>query len=292
MHSIQEPDVLAPTRSPTWLLEHARNVNSQNGEDGILEKILEVIGSCDDGSCDQWCVEFGAWDGRYYSNTYNLIEHHGYSAVPIEADAKRFEELVQCFAGNRGVHPLHALVGCDHETGLDALLKRTPIPKDFDVLSIDIDGNDYHVWDAVREYRPKVVVIEYNPTIPTEVDFVQADDPSVQHGSSLAALDRLAREKGYELLAVTKVNAIFDIRDNRVWVMRGEPWAVTYLFNGYDGTVFVRGRCAMGWHHVRYRESRMQQIPRWMRQYPDHYGPVKRILARWYCSLKKRRLLP
>jgi len=58
-----------------WLLDHASDTYSQTGEDGIIEKILEHIPQK-----DRWCVEFGAWDGRLFSNTCNLIESKDYSS--------------------------------------------------------------------------------------------------------------------------------------------------------------------------------------------------------------------
>ena len=76
------------TRSNRWLNDHLRNVTSQNGEDGVIEKALEVIGTN-----DRYCVEFGAWDGITYSNTHHLIEDKGYSAVLIEADRQKFHQL-------------------------------------------------------------------------------------------------------------------------------------------------------------------------------------------------------
>ena len=78
------------------LLEFASNTYSQTGEDGVLGKILETLPER-----DLWCVEFGAWDGRHLSNTCNLIENRGYSAVLIEADAKRFRDLL----ADRGKNP-------------------------------------------------------------------------------------------------------------------------------------------------------------------------------------------
>ena len=149
-------------KEPRWLAECARNVTSQAGEDGIIEKALDVVGVR-----DRWCVEFGASDGRDWSNTHNLINRHGYSAVLIEADPRRVKQLKARYAGNAGVTPLRAFVGTGSQDGLDAILTPTPIPKNFDFLSVDIDGNDYHVWRAVREYRPKLVCIEFNPTIQT-----------------------------------------------------------------------------------------------------------------------------
>jgi hypothetical protein len=287
---------MTPARTETsndrWLLDHAANVTSQNGEDGIIAKVLEVIGTP-----RGWCVEFGAWDGRYLSNTHNLISNRGFYAVMIEGSAKRFRDLTSAFKDNPKVHAVNAFVGFTEADGLDGILARTPIPEDFDVLSIDIDGNDYHVWNAVNRYRPRVVVIEYNPTIPTAVDFVQPPDLSINQGASITALSRLAEQKGYELVAVTSHNCVFvrreyfpafGITDNSVASLRADESMVTYIFNGFDGTVFVRGYGLLGWHGVPYREKRMQLIARSFRRLPDTLGPVMKRLAKSYRSLKKR----
>src|SRR5258706_10047275 len=163
----------------TWLLDLA----TRQGMAAALDKMLSMLPVR-----DQWCVEFGAWDGLLASNTRELIVGQGYSAVLIEADRSKFRELQENYADRRDVTTVNAFVGFTERDGLDAILARTDIPRDFDFLSIDIDGNDYHVWLAVTQYRPKVVCIEFNTTIPPEVSFVQAAAPAVAQGSSLTAL--------------------------------------------------------------------------------------------------------
>jgi hypothetical protein len=270
-------------------------VTSQNGEDGIIAKVLETIGDS-----TKWCVEFGAWDGRHLSNTFNLIASRGYSAVLIEGSKERFRELERTFKDDPKVRCVNAFVGFTAADGLDAILARAGIPKDFDVLSIDIDGNDYHVWKAVATYRPRVVVIEYNPTIPSAVDFVQVADMTVNQGSSMLALARLGKEKGYELVAATLHNCIFvraehftsfGIRDNSVQAIRADESMVSYIFNGFDGTVFVRGSGKLGWHNVPYRESKLQHVARPFRKFPDNFTGVMKFVAKHYRSLKKRRII-
>ncbi|MFA5553350.1 MAG: hypothetical protein WCZ89_09235 [Phycisphaerae bacterium] len=261
-------------KNSTWLLEYANNVTSQYGEDGIIAKVLEVIGEH-----DKWCVEFGSWDGKTCSNTYKLIKDDGYSAILIEADAKRFRNLKNNFGENKKVICLNRFVGFEKENNLDVILKETPIPRDFDLLSIDIDGNDYHAWDAVEEYNPKVVVIEFNPTISKKVEFVQAKDMRVGQGSSLLAINNLAKTKGYELVAVTLTNAVFvlkkfyslfNIDDNSVETMMTDESMMTYIFCGYDGSVFIRGYGKSPWHQITYKESKMQLLPKWaIKQYGD-----------------------
>jgi len=186
------------------LNEYAENITSQYGEDGMIRKILEIIDKP-----DKWCVEFGASDGKYCSNTYNLIENYGYFAVLIESDVKNYNKLIKTHKNHERVIALNTVVGVKADSGLDAILKKTDIPVDFDLLSIDIDGNDYHVWYALKCYKPKFVIIEYNPTIPNEIEFVQVCDMNISQGSSILSIDKLAKSKGYEPVAVTDTNAIF-----------------------------------------------------------------------------------
>ena len=93
----------------------------------------------------------GAWDGRHFSNTANLILNENCSAVLIEGDAKKFEELKKNCADRADVIPVHGFVAATMKVAWNSILGKTPIPRDFDFLSIDIDGNDYHAWEAVQE---------------------------------------------------------------------------------------------------------------------------------------------
>jgi len=277
------------SKSPRWLLDFKANVFSQAGEDGVLAKILATLPKR-----DAWCVEFGAWDGEHLSNVCNLTRNAGYSGVLIECDPERFAALQQKYAGNAKLITLNRMVGYEGPDRLDAILGGTPIPKDFDLLSIDIDGNDYHVWEALTAYRPKVVCIEFNPTIPTEVDFVQPPDPRLNQGASVSALARLAQSKGYELVSVLEFNAlfvraedfqVFEIDDNRPETLRADLSAITWLFTGFDGRVFLRGRQELPWHGMRMKESRLQVLPSFLQKYPPSYGSLRRRLFQWFRSL-------
>jgi hypothetical protein len=273
----------------TWLLEYKRNVHSQTGEDGIIEAILPALGNL-----NNWCVEFGAWDGKHLSNARNLIDK-GYSAVLIEADKNRFHDLQRTFRENTKVVTINAFVGFDNNSGLDFLLSQTGIPKEFDFCSIDIDGNDYYVWKAMETYRPKLVCIEFNPTIPTECSFVQPANPSTNQGASLLALVELGKDKGYELACALSHNAFFvrvdlfpllDIQDNRPETLRTDLSFITHFFYGYDGRVFLRGNSYMPWHGLKINESRIQLLPNWLRTYPENYAQWQKILMRIYRRLR------
>jgi hypothetical protein len=234
----------------TYLNNYARNVTSQVGQDGIFEKIFELIGLK-----NRWCVEFGAWDGKHLSNTWNLIANQGWSGVLMEGNAARFKELL----GNHKDHKVDAynlFVGFEGENRLDEILRRTAAPAEFDLLSVDIDGNDWHVWDSLKDYRPRVICIEFNPTVSNDVFFVQDANPAVNQGCSLLALIELGKAKGYELVAVPSWDAIFvpaelfpllDIADNSIESMFSPHHRETRLFQGYDGTFWAAGNLKVQW---------------------------------------------
>jgi len=284
------------SKTATWLLNHQARTYSQSGEDGIIGKILETLPER-----DHWCVEFGALDGTSLSNTRNLIEHEGYSAVLIEGSNARFKELKSNYLHTEKVATVNRFVGLAVHDNLDHILAETSIPVDFDFLSIDIDGNDYHVWKASSRYAPKAVCIEFNHTIPNEVKFVQPADPKITQGSSLSALVDLGKAKGYELVCVEGVNAffvksqyfpLFDIEDNSVATLRVDMSAITYLFVGYDGTIFLHGQKTMPWHcKLPLRASGMQRLPKFLRKFSDSYNTFERLAFAVYLLLSSPRTL-
>jgi hypothetical protein len=261
-------------RASRWLSEFAANVTSQNGEDGIVAKALSILPNR-----DHWCAEFGAWDGKFASNTYDLVDRQNYRAVLIEGDAGLYGQLQSSYPHKDRAIMIRAYVGWSSSDSLDHILERHPIPRDFDFLSIDIDGNDYYVWRAMNGFRPKLLLIEFNFTMANAVDFTQPADAHCQQGSSPAALVKLAKEKGYELIAVTWSNllfvdrayySLFGIPDNSLEVMRDEP--PNYVSFGYDGTVLLHGRCALEWHPgLRLEASKIQVLPRMLRSYQSNY---------------------
>lgn len=264
-----------------WLLDYRRDVTSEHGEDGIIEKIFEVIG---DGG--KWCVELGALNGKHDSNTWNLIKNKGWNAVLIEADPTYFKRLTNEHQGNGRVHPLNAFVSFTGEDTLDALFKRTPLPKSFDLFVLDIDGNDYHLWDSLTEYHPRVMVIEFNPSIPDSISFVQPRDMAVYQGSSLRAVADLAKKKGYELICVVAGNAFFvekalygkfNIADNAIETLHTDHAYETQIFQLYDGTIKLAGCKELIWHKLLMDEAKMQPLPPARRVYPARIDPDVRV---------------
>jgi hypothetical protein len=273
-------------KNTKWLLEYKSNTYSQTGEDGIISKVLELLPER-----DKWCVEFGAWDGLYLTNTRLLIEQEQYNAVLIEADKKKWQKLSHNYSKNPRVRAINAFVDVDGDNSLDNILSLARVPLNFDLLSIDIDGNDYHVWQALHKFNPKVVVIEFNPTIPTEVDFVQPLDWKLNQGSSIASICGLAKEKGYELVSILPINAvfvkrdyfpIFEIADNSPDLLRDDNSLITHLFTGFDGTVITQGYGRLPWHNITMVTSKLQRLPFFMRKYPCNYNIVQKFFHKIY----------
>jgi len=274
----------------------ARNINSQFGEDGIIEEILLRLRNGSE--VDGWCVEFGAWDGKHLSNTYNLIDTKGYKAVLIEGDPARHVELCKNIPRS-DVHKICTFVTFDGENTLDKILAKTPIPKDFDFLSIDIDGNDYFIFEGLTQFKPKLVCIEFNPTIPNDVEFIQPKDFKIKQGSAPKSLTALAKSKGYSLVATTLCNLFF-VRDDFKEIVSGnsntdlnalrdDSEYKTYLFIGFDGTILTnRRKIQMPWHGIAFKPAELQQLPRFLRRMSSDYNLPQKALFNITMALKRK----
>lgn len=262
-----------------------RKVYSQNGEDGVIEEILKRLKSKI--QLDGWCVEFGAWDGKYLSNTYNLIQNMSYRAVLIEACPARYRQLCKTLPSD-DVIKICSFIQIDGNNCLDSLLTTTPIPRDFDFLSIDIDGCDYHIFNSLKIYEPKLVCIEFNPTIPNHIEFIQKKDFSVKQGSSIQSLSKLGQKKGYSPVAATECNLFLLRNDIKEFVididlsinqLRDDHKSKVYLFCCFDGTIFMSSKSfRLPWHGMEIKSSDIQVLPKILRKYPQDYGVVQCFL--------------
>jgi hypothetical protein len=179
-------------------LQNTENrVTSQQGEDGVIQAILSEIGWT-----NQIAVEFGALDGET-DNTL-LLKAMRWQVFQINGE-KLTENIHQAYMTPENCNQVFAELG---------------VPKEFDVLSIDVDFNDYYIWEAL-EYRPRLLVIEHNASIPPDESRVvkyekdRVWDGTNYFGASLLALEKLSKKKGYSLVYVesTGTNAFF-VRDD------------------------------------------------------------------------------
>ena len=195
------PALAAPATAVDALRAAEVRVHSQNGEDGILAYLLGRIGPT-----TRQVVEFGIGDGTECCAA-NLVLTFGWSAHLLEADADD-ARAASAFYAERAADRVHVDHTAVEPDTVDSLLSQHVAPV-FDVLSLDIDGNDYWVLEALEAVRPRVVVVEYNATFGPErsvtIPYMRAFDryrahaSGFYHGASLTALARLGERKGYVL---------------------------------------------------------------------------------------------
>lgn len=230
------------------LTRYELRVFSQNGEDGVLVEILNRIGPT-----HRYFVEFGIQDGTE-GNCVLLADVFGWSGLFLEADPETFAALERKYAGT-AVATRREMVTADR---LDDILTAAGVPEEPDVLSIDIDGNDVYVWDALSRFRPRVVVIEYNSGIDPDGPRAQPHDPergwdgTGAFGSNLAGLDVVAERKGYRLAYsdLAGVNAFYVRTD--LWDALGIDHAPRRAQNfGLTGIRQAPAQPPGGWREVR-----------------------------------------
>lgn len=197
------------------LNQYELSVCSQNGEDGILHFLFAICGTT-----NRRFVEFGIGDGRQ-CNTANLSLNFDWSGLLLEIDGQK-AAAAQSYYQATHVTVAQAKVTSEN---INQLLLDHNLTGEIDLLSIDIDGNDYWVWQAIMVIQPRVVVIEYNPsfgptesvTVPYDPDFNRFayHSSGFYHGASLAALVKLGHEKGYLLAGCDSsgTNAFFVRQD-------------------------------------------------------------------------------
>jgi hypothetical protein len=189
------------------LAPYELRVLSQNGEDGVIAEILRRVGT---GS--RYFVEFGT-GGGVEANCVLLADAFGWDGLFMDGDPRLAGLLERKYLGHDRVSTRRAVVRPDN---VAALFAETGVPAEPDVLSIDIDGGDYYVWEALTTCRPRLVVIEYNSGLGPTRRLVQprdarAWDRTAFFGASIAALQTLGERKGYALVHtdLSGTNAFF-----------------------------------------------------------------------------------
>jgi hypothetical protein len=196
--------------NPKRLVRYGHKVYSQNDEDGVIEEIFRRIGVA-----SRTFVEFGVGTGTECNTARLLVE--GWRGLWIEADRKRARAIrrnFEVFINDGKLKLAESLVTAENINGLIA---RGGLPGEIDLLGIDVDYNDYWIWKAIDTVSPRVVVVEYNPSLPPPMSLAVPYRPDAKwdgtnfHGASLEALVRLGVSKNYRIVgcSIAGVNAFF-----------------------------------------------------------------------------------
>jgi hypothetical protein len=211
LHRFRDETLAQPRYAdPKRLLRHGFKVYSQHDEDGIIQEIFRRIGTS-----ERTFVEFGVETGVECNTAKLLIE--GWRGLWIEANAqscKGISSIFEAFLKDRRLALQQSLVTAEN---INRLIENSGLKHEIDLLSIDIDFNDYWVWKAIDSVSPRVVVIEYNaglrPPLSVTVPYQpnRGADGTNFFGASLEALVRLGQAKGYRVVGcnISGSNAFF-----------------------------------------------------------------------------------
>lgn len=212
------------------LNRHEFQVFSQGGEDGIIEEIFNRIGAT-----NRYFVEFGVGNGSESNTTYLLLKD--WRGLWIESGEKNVASIRKAYGSLLAGGQLQVRQDFVTAENIEEIFKEASVPETFDLLSIDIDRNDYWVWQAIQRYQPRVVVIEYNAVMPAPLEWIVKYEPragwdgSSHQGASLKSLEILGARKGYRLVgcSFTGGNAFF-VKEGLVGDKFAEPFTAEHHY--------------------------------------------------------------
>lgn len=228
------------------LADREFKVFSQWGEDGIIHHLIrEVPVAC------RIFVEFGVEDYTE-ANTRFLLVQDNWSGLIFDGSEENIRTVKKDAIYWR--HNLKAVASFVTRENINALLRDNGLSGEIGLLSIDVDGNDYWIWEAIDAVEPALVVVEYNArfggeravTVPYDPAFVRstAHHSMIYYGASLAALVALGRRKGYDFVGANSAgnNAFFVRRDLRPAALPARTAAEGFVRSQFRETRDAAGR--------------------------------------------------
>lgn len=199
--------------SPAAWDEFGFKVFSQSNEDGLIQYLIRKVEIP-----NKTFIEFGVSDYAE-CNTRFLLLNNNWSGFVMDGSEANIKSLV-----NSSVywqHDINAEAAFITKENINGLLEKSGFDKEIGILSIDIDGNDYWIWETIDCINPRIVICEYNPiyggeisvSVPYDKDFYRTDKhySNLYWGASLSAYAELGKKKGYRLVCVNQMghNAFF-----------------------------------------------------------------------------------
>jgi hypothetical protein len=216
---------------PERLTARRFRVSSQNQEDGLTLALLNEAGA----TCRRF-VEIGS--GLSGGNSGFLARECGWSGLMVDGHS---DHIVQV---GRRFPTATAVAAWVTRENVNDLITANGCAGEVDLFSLDLDGTDYWIWEAMTACSPRVVILEYNSmfgadrsvTIPYDPSFDRHRYHATFYGASLTALARLSARKGYRLVAVEPngVNAFFLRNDLAPHIPACEPPRAFRLLEKYD----------------------------------------------------------
>lgn len=214
-------------------LDSEFKIYSQWGEDGIIQHLLKFVPIL-----NKTFVEFGV-ENYLESNTRFLLINNNWSGLVLDGDPQNIEYIkrdMNVFYA----HNLNAQAEFVTVENINLILNKNGINGDIGILSIDIDGNDYWIWDEINCIQPRIVICEYNShfgpeckiTTPYNSNFIRnkAHFSNIYYGASIAALEYLANKKGYSLICSNSAgNNVFFVRNDLVGLLRPIDSRLAYI---------------------------------------------------------------
>ncbi|MBL0919580.1 MAG: hypothetical protein IBJ14_12840 [Hydrogenophaga sp.] len=193
-------------------------VSSQWGEDGIIEWLVHQM----EGIPESF-VEFGV-ENYLESNTRFLLQHRNWRGLVIDGSETHVDFIHRDQISWR--HDLTAVASFITRDNINSIISGAGFTGEIGILSVDIDGVDYWVWEAIDRINPQIIIAEYNSafgdilplTVPYSHDFVRsrAHHSNLYYGLSIRAAQHLAARRGYTLVGTNRAgsNAFF-VRNDR-----------------------------------------------------------------------------
>jgi hypothetical protein len=240
---LQDNAIADPQRNPRAF---EFKVYSQWGDDGIIEYLIKNVAIE-----NKTFVEFGV-ETYTEANTLFLLKHRNWGGLVIDGSSRNIESIRRSDVFWK--HDLLADCAFLRRDNINEIIARNGVSGEIGLLSIDIDGNDYWVWEAITCIRPQIVVVEYNSlfgpkarvSIPYRAELRRSMDRgfNMYYGASIAGLDHLARALGYSLVAGNSAgNNAFFVRKDCMGPLRQQAPQDAYVAAGFrearaaDGSV-------------------------------------------------------
>jgi hypothetical protein len=236
------------------LLKSGYRVYSQADEDGILHEIFKRIGEG-----NRTFLELGVGNGLENNTLFLLVQ--GWSGIWLEGSEKKAaaakKNLAALVAARRLEIHQHFITAAT----IDKKIAGVTANREIDLLSIDLDGNDYYILEAIRSIFPRVIVAEYNSKFPADVPWIieynesHRWDATDYFGASLKSLETLLAEKGYSLVGCNLMgtNAFFVRHDLATEARFCTPFT----------------------SENHYEPARYFLLPAYHAGYPVHFGPFR-----------------